>query len=44
MENETPFVCHIIKQQGCDCTIEDDESLNERTQGHPKMKPKSRLM
>jgi hypothetical protein len=44
LENEMPLVHHIVKQQGCDYTIKDDESLNERTQGHPKMKPKSKLM
>ncbi len=25
-------------------TIKDDENLNEKTQGHPKTKPKFRLM
>jgi hypothetical protein len=44
MENETTFVHHIIERQGCGYIMEDDESLNERTQGHPKRKPKSRLM
>jgi hypothetical protein len=33
MENETLFVCHIVEWQGCNYTINDDESLNERTQG-----------
>jgi hypothetical protein len=44
MENKTPFVCHVIKRQGCGYTIKENKSLNERTQGHPKTKPKSRLM
>ncbi len=44
MENKMPLICHIVEQHGCGCTIEDDESLNERTQGHSKMKPKSKLM
>jgi hypothetical protein len=44
MENETPFVRHIIEQQGCDYIIEVYISLNERTRGHPKTKPKSKLM
>jgi len=39
-----PFVCHVIERQGCGYTIKDDESLNERTQGHPKTKPMSKLM
>jgi hypothetical protein len=30
-ENETPFVRHVIKQQGCDYIIEDDKILNEKT-------------
>ncbi len=38
------FIGHVVKQQGCNYTIKDDKSLNERTQRHPKMKPKSRLM
>jgi hypothetical protein len=44
MENEMPLVYHAIKQQGCNCIIENDKSLNENTQGHPKMKPKYKLM
>jgi hypothetical protein len=44
MENETPFVHHIIEWQGCGCIVKDDKSLNEKTQGHPKMKPKPKLM
>ncbi len=44
MENKTPFIRHIVEWQGCSYTIKDNESLNERTLGHPKMKPKSKLM
>jgi hypothetical protein len=31
MENETPLVHHVIEQHGCDYTIENNESLDERT-------------
>jgi hypothetical protein len=31
MENETPLVHHVIERHGCDYTIKNDESLNERT-------------
>ncbi len=44
MENKTPFVHHIVEWQGCGYTVKDDKNLNEKTQRHPKMKPKSRLM
>jgi hypothetical protein len=44
MENETSFIHLLIKCQGCSYIIENNESLNERTQGHPKTKPKSKLM
>ncbi len=44
MENKTPFVHHIVEWQGCGYKVEDDKSLNEKTQGYPKMKPKSWLM
>jgi hypothetical protein len=44
MENEMSLIHHIVERQGSDYTIEDNKSLNERTQGHPKMKPKSKLM
>jgi hypothetical protein len=44
MENETPHVHHVIEWQGCDYTIKDDKSLNEKTQWHPKTKPKSKLV
>jgi hypothetical protein len=44
MEDKTPFVHHVVKQHGCSYTIKENESLNERTQGHLKTKPKFRLM
>jgi hypothetical protein len=44
MENKMPFVYHVAKWEACNCTIKDDESLNERTQKHPMTKPKSKLM
>jgi hypothetical protein len=44
MENETPFVHLVVKWQGWNYTIENDENSNERTQGNPKTKPKSNLM
>jgi hypothetical protein len=44
MENEMPLVHHVVGWHGCNCTSEDDESLNERTQGHPMTKSKSKLM
>jgi len=44
MEKEMPFVHHVVKWWGCDCIIEHDKSLNERTQGHLMMKPMSKLM
>jgi hypothetical protein len=43
-ENETPLVRHVVKQQGWNYIIKDNESLNEKTWKHLKMKPKSRLM
>ncbi len=39
-----PLVHHIIEWQECSYTIENEKILNERTQGHLKMKPKSKLM
>jgi hypothetical protein len=30
MEHKTSLVYHVIEWQGCDYTIENDESLNER--------------
>jgi hypothetical protein len=44
MKNGTPLVHHVIKWQGCGYIIKDNESLNERTLRHPKMKSKSELM
>ncbi len=44
MGNETPFVRPIVKWQGWNYTIKNDENLDERTQGNPKTKPKSNLM
>ncbi len=44
MENKTQFVRHIVKQQGCNYTIEDNESLNERNERHPKTKPNFKMM
>jgi hypothetical protein len=32
MENEMSFVHHVMEQQGCDYTIENNENLNEKTQ------------
>jgi hypothetical protein len=40
MENETPFIHHVVKRHGCDYTIKNDENLNERTLRYPKTKPK----
>jgi hypothetical protein len=44
IENKTPFIHHAIESYGCNYTIKDDKSLNERIRGHPMMKPKSKLM
>ncbi len=44
MENEMPFVHHVVKWWGCGCIIEDDKGLNEKTQGYSMMKPMSKLM
>ncbi len=44
MENEAAFVHHVIERQGCGYIIKDDKSLNEKTRGHPKTKPKSKLV
>jgi hypothetical protein len=44
MENEMPLVHHIVEQRGCSYIIEDDKGLNERTRGHPMLKPMSKLM
>jgi len=39
MENEMPFVHHIVKWYGCSYTIEDDENLNGRIQRPPMSNP-----
>jgi hypothetical protein len=31
MEDNMPFVHHVIERWGCDYTIENDKSLNEKT-------------
>jgi hypothetical protein len=40
VENEMPFIHHVVKRHGCDYTIKNDENLNERTLRYPKTKPK----
>jgi hypothetical protein len=44
MEIEIPLVHHIVKRQGYGHTIKTNESLNENTRRHPKIKPKSKLV
>jgi hypothetical protein len=44
MENEMSFIHHTVKQWECGCIVEDGKGLNERTQGHPMMKPMSKQM
>jgi hypothetical protein len=44
MENEMPRVHHVIERWVRGYTNEDNKGLNEKTQGHPMLKPKSRLM
>jgi hypothetical protein len=44
MKNEMPLLHHAIKWWGCGYTIEDNKSLNERTKGHPMLKPMSKLI
>jgi hypothetical protein len=44
MENETSCVHHIVEWQGCGYIIKNNKSLNERTGGHPKTKPKFKLL
>jgi hypothetical protein len=39
-----PFLHHTVERWGCNCTIEEDKRLNERTQGHLMMKTMSKLM
>jgi hypothetical protein len=44
MENKMSFVHHTVERWGCGYIIKDDKCLNERTQGHPMLKPMSKLM
>jgi hypothetical protein len=44
MENEKSLVHHVVKQYGCGYIIKNDESLNEKTQGHPMKKFKPKLI
>ncbi len=44
MENEMPFEHHVVEWQGCSYPIKDNESLNKKTEGHLKTKPKSKLL
>jgi hypothetical protein len=42
MENEMPFVRHVVEWWGCDYIIKNDKGLNEGIQGHPMLKPMSK--
>jgi hypothetical protein len=44
MENEMLLVHHVVEWWGCSYINENDKGLNERTQRHPLLKPKSKLM
>jgi hypothetical protein len=44
MENEMPLVHHIVERWECGYINEDNKHLNEKTQGHLMLKPKSKLM
>ncbi len=44
MENEMPFVHHVVERWGCGNTIENNKGLNERTWWHLMLKPMSKLM
>jgi hypothetical protein len=44
MKNKTTLVHHTIEWHECNCIIEGNENLNERTQKHPMMKPMFKLM
>ncbi len=44
MENKMSLVYHTIDWWGCNYTNKDDKGLNERTQGHPMLKFKSKPM
>ncbi len=43
VENEMPLIHHVVKHQGYNYTIEDEENLNGRTQGHSMSKPNPKL-
>jgi hypothetical protein len=38
------LVHHVVEQWGCNYTNKDSKGLNERTQWHLMLKPKSKLM
>jgi hypothetical protein len=44
MENKMSLVHHAIEWWGCDYIDKDNLGLNERTQGHLMLKPKSELV
>ncbi len=44
MENEMPFIHHVVEQWGCGYTNKEGKGLSERTRAHPMLKPKSKLM
>jgi hypothetical protein len=44
MENKMSLVHHVVGQWRCGYTNKDDKGLSERTQRHPMLKPKSKLM
>jgi hypothetical protein len=42
MENEMPFVHHVVEWWGYNYIIKNDKGLNEGIQGHPLLKPMSK--
>jgi len=44
MENEMPFVHHVVEQWGFNYTNKNNKGLSERTWWHLMLKPKSKLM
>jgi hypothetical protein len=44
IENEMPLVHHVVERWGCGYIDKDNKDLNERTQRHLMLKPKSKLM
>jgi hypothetical protein len=44
MEKKMSFIHHVVERWGCDYINEDGKSLNERTQRHLMLKPKSKFM